>query len=54
MLYIAITPAQISNRSSTTGKASGTRHLSIQFLKLALKVHVVREARTVIKVWHAV
>ena len=42
-----------SNRSSITGKASGARHLSIRFLKLALKVHVVQEARTVIKVWHA-
>ena len=53
MLCIPITPAQISNRSSTNGKASGIRHLSIRFLKLALKVHVVQEARTVIKVWHA-
>ena len=54
MLYTPITPAQIYNGSSTTDKASGIRHLSIRFLKLVLKVHVIQEARTVIKVWHAV
>ena len=41
-------------RSSITGQASGIGHLSSRFLKLVLKVHVIQEARTVIKVWHAV